>query len=301
MYDVAIIGGGPAGLAGALSLARSCKNVLLVDGGTPRNERAQYIGNFITQDRVTPMAFRAAAHDDLRAYRTVEIHSDAVAMRIDHADNALVLHVDSQIHVARSVLLATGLVDEPVPLYGAQALWGRSLFQCPYCHAFEHRGKTFGFLSPSAQDCEWAILLRAWTRSVIVFTNGAYTLSEEQRSRLTDACIHIEERQILGLEHDGECLETVQFMDGSVSWVKALFCRTEKRQVPVVESLGLEMTTEGYVRINENFQTSMKDVYAAGDLAAHYHGALAAAAAGNHAGHCINHDLTLDLVKRCLL
>jgi thioredoxin reductase len=90
-------------------------------------------------------------------------------------------------------------------------------------------------------------------------------------------------------------------MDGSVSWVKALFCRTEKRQVPVVESLGLEMTTEGYVRINENFQTSMKDVYAAGDLAAHYHGALAAAAAGNHAGHCINHDLTLDLVKRCLL
>lgn len=297
VYDVAIIGGGPAGLAAALALGRSRKRVMLVDGGTPRNARAQYIGGFITQDRIIPTAFRSTAHDDLRAYPTIDLHLNTVVERIDRAGSVFALHIGGVDHAARRVLLATGLIDEPLPLEGARDLWGRSLFQCPYCHAYEHRDRKLGFLSPSCDECDWSLLLRGWSRDVTVFTNGAYTVSAEHREKLGAAKIPIEEGRIIELLREGDQLHAVR-LEGSTIACDALFFRPQQRQVPVVAAMGLAMTADGHVCVDEDFKTSMPAVYAAGDLATHYHGALAAASAGNRAAHSINHELTVELVEQ---
>ena len=297
VYDVAIIGGGPAGLAAALALGRSRKRVMLIDGGTPRNARAQYIGGFITQDRIIPTAFRSTAHDDLRAYPTIDLHLNTVVERIDRAGSVFALHIGGVDHAARRVLLATGLIDEPLPLDGARDLWGRSLFQCPYCHAYEHRDRKLGFLSPSCDECDWSLLLRGWSRDVTVFTNGAYTVSAEHREKLGAAKIPIEEGRIIELLREGDQLHAVR-LEGSTIACDALFFRPQQRQVPVVAAMGLAMTADGHVCVDEDFKTSMPAVYAAGDLATHYHGALAAASAGNRAAHSINHELTVELVEQ---
>ena len=297
MYDVAIIGGGPAGLAAALALGRSCKSVLLVDGGTPRNERAQYIGGFITQDRVVPAAFRSTAHEDLRTYPTIDLHLNSLVTRIDRAGSALALHVGGIEHEARRVLLATGLVDEPLPLEGSRDLWGRSLFQCPYCHAYEHRDRKLGFLSPDCAECDWSFLLRGWSRNVTVFTNAAYAVSAEHREKLRAAKIPIEEGRVVELLREGDQLHAVRTEDATIV-CDALFFRPQQHHVPVVAEMGLAMTADGHVRVDEDFRTSMPGVYAAGDLASHYHGALAAASAGSQAAHSINHELTVELVEQ---
>ncbi len=297
VYDVAIIGGGPAGLAAALALGRSRKRVLLVDGGTPRNARAQYIGGFITQDRIVPTAFRSSAHDDLRAYPTIDLHLNTVVARIDRTGSMLALHVSGAEHVARRVLLATGLVDEPLPLEGGRDLWGRSLFQCPYCHAYEHRDRKLGFWSPDCDECDWSLLLRSWSRDVTVFTNSAYTVSAEHRAKLGAAKIKLEEGRIVELLREGDQLVAVRVEGASIA-CDALFFRPQQRQAPIVAALGLAMTDDGYVCVDADFKTSMPNVYAAGDLAMHYHGALAAASAGNQAGHSINHELTVELVEQ---
>ena len=297
MYDVAIVGGGPAGLAAALALGRSRKSVLLVDGGTPRNVRAQYIGGFITQDRIIPKAFRETAHDDLRVYPTIDLHLNTIVSRIDRAGNALALDVGGVEHAARRVLLATGLIDEPLALEGARDLWGRSLFQCPYCHAYEHRDRKLGFLSPSSADADWSLLLRSWSRDVTVFTDGAYELSPEQRAKLDTANVPIAEGRILELLREGDQLQAVR-VEGKTIACNALFFRPQQRQVPIVAGLGLALTDDGHVRVDEHFKTSMPGVYAAGDLASPYHGALAAASDGNKAAHSINHELTIELVEQ---
>ena len=307
MYDVAIIGGGPAGRAAALALGRSRKRVMLVDGGTPRNARARYIGGFITQDRIIPTAFRSTAHDDLRAYPTIDLHLNTVVTRIDRAGRVFTLPVGGVEHAARRVLLATGLIDEPLPLEGARDLWGRSLFQCPYCHAYEHRDRKFGFLAPTCDECDWSLLLRGWSSDVTVFTNGAYTISAEHRVKLGAAKIPIEEGRIIELLREGDQLHAIRVAGaggGSESTTIAcdvLFFRPQQRHAPVVAGMGLAMTADGHVRVDEDFKTSMPGVYAAGDLATHYHGALAAASAGNQAAHCINHELTVELVEQGLL
>lgn len=299
-YDVAIVGGGPAGLAAALALGRSRKRVLLVDGGTPRNDRAQYIGGFITQDRIAPTAFRGTAHEDLRAYPTVDLNLNGIVDSVSRAGTAFALHVGGVEHEARRVLLATGLIDEPLALDGSRDLWGRSLFQCPYCHAYEHRDRKIGFLAPSSDDCAWALLLRSWTRDVAVFTNGAYTVAPEHRVKLGAAGIPIHEGRVAELLRNGEHLHAVRTVDATIA-CEALFFRPQQHQVPVVAALGLALTADGHVRVDDDFKTSMAGVYAAGDLATHYHGALAAASAGNQAGHSINHELTVEMVEqRCL-
>ena len=297
VYDVAIIGGGPAGLAAALALGRSRKSVLLVDGGSPRNERAQYIGGFITQDRIIPTAFRGTAHDDLRAYPTIELHLNGIVDSVTRAGSMLTLHVGGVGHAARRLLLATGLIDDPLPLEGSRDLWGRSLFQCPYCHAYEHRDRKIGFLSPSCDECDWSFLLRSWSRDVTVFTNGAYTMSAEHRVKLGAANIAIYEGRVIELLRNGAQLHAVR-TDGATVSCDALFVRPQQRQVPVVAAMGLAMTADGHVRVDEDFRTSMPGVYAAGDLATHYHGALAAASAGNQAAHSINYELTVELVEQ---
>jgi thioredoxin reductase len=307
LYDVAIIGGGPAGLAAALVFGRSRKRVVLLDGGTPRNARAQYIGGFITQDRITPAAFRATAHDDLRAYPTIDLHLNTIALRIERgggierSTHSFTIGLAGTEIIARRVLLATGLVDEPLPLEGARDLWGRSLFQCPYCHAYEHRDKKLAFLAPNCDECDWSFLLRSWSHDVTVFTNGSYAMSAEHRTKLTEAGVLIEDARIVGLIHEGERLLAVRLEGERDVACDALFFRPQQRHAPIAAKMALALTLDGYIKVDENFRTSMPGIYAAGDLVTHYHGALAAASAGSQAAHCINRELTDELVARgCL-
>ena len=80
--DVVIVGGGPAGLAAALTLGRSRKRVLLCDAGSPRNAAAAHMQNFVTRDGTPPPESRRIAREQLQAYPNVAIE-DARVERID--------------------------------------------------------------------------------------------------------------------------------------------------------------------------------------------------------------------------
>lgn len=301
MIDVAIIGGGPAGLAAALVLGRSRKQVVLFDGGPPRNATASYIGGFITQDRVSPTAFRTTAHEDLRAYPTVDLHLNTIVDRVERAGAKFRILASGAEYLVRRVLLTTGLIDEPMPLPGSRELWGSSLFQCPYCHGYEVRDRALAFMSPAAGETEWCVLLRSWSRNVMVFTNGAFDPELPCRTLLEAAGIPIEERRITGLARQGRQLTGI-VVEGNVTIPRdVLFFRPVQKQTPVVSGLALALDDHGYVRVGEDHETSIPGIHAAGDLTTHYHGALAAAAAGSKAAHGINHSLTVELVGQGLL
>src|SRR4051794_13535687 len=78
-YDVAIVGGGPAGLSAALVLGRARRRVLVIDNGKPANAVSQGVGGLLGQTRVKPEELRAAGHEQLAAHPTVEVVHDEVA------------------------------------------------------------------------------------------------------------------------------------------------------------------------------------------------------------------------------
>jgi len=298
-YDVVIIGGGPAGLSGALALGRAVRRVLLVDGGAPRNAAAAAVHNFVTRDGVPPAEFRRIARAQLAPY-AVDF-AERVAVAVTGEPGRFEVTFEDGAVACRRVLVCVGMVDELLSMPGYRELWGASIFQCPYCHGWERRGRPWGVLADSPEMAAWASFLTAWTPDVTVFTSGAFALAEETRAELTRRGVKVEDRAIARLvpaansgqgEQGAEpALEAVELEGGERVPCEALLSRPPQRQTAFVQSLGLALDEAGFVAVNERMATSRPGIYAAGDLCTRMQSALGAASAGQLAASVLNHEL----------
>jgi thioredoxin reductase len=293
-FDVVIVGGGPAGLSAALNLGRARKRVLLCDAGPRRNAAAEHIHGFVTRDGATPAEFRRAGRQQLEPYPNIEAR-DAPVEEIRGEQGAFEVRLATGNVEARRILLCTGMIDELPDIDGLRDLWGRSIFQCPYCHGWEAQNRIFGFLAPDVDLVDFALFLRGWASDVTVLTDGRYTVPPELQMRLSSAGVRLEERRITRLSASGGHLDLVELAGGSPLRLDVLFARPPQRQVGLVQSLGLELDAGGYVRVDEHRQTSVPGIYAAGDLATPVQSALLAAASGFQAAAMLNHELTVEL------
>ncbi|APR84900.1 Thioredoxin reductase [Minicystis rosea] len=296
-YDVVIAGGGPAGLSAALVLGRARKRVLLCDAGPPRNAAAEQIHGFVTRDGTPPAEFRRIARAELAPYDSVEIR-DVRVERFDGERGSFRVHLEGGVVEARRVLLTVGMIDEIPDLPGYRELWGKSIAQCPYCHAWEVRDRRFGSIIPAAVWAEFPLFLKGWTNDVVVFTDGRFEVPEDMRARLSKAGIPIEERPIRAIlpTPDGHHLSAVELADGAQVPCDMLFARPPQRQTDLVMRAELALDEQGFVRVDDFKQTSRPGVYAAGDLTTMMQGALVGAAAGAQAAYRMNHELTLEHV-----
>jgi len=293
--DVAIVGGGPAGLAASLTFGRAKKRAVLFDAGqrqvdARRNARAHAIYNFVTRDGATPDAFRAEARAQLARYETVRLVDSGVD-RIEERDGLFVVESAAETVRARRVLLATGMIDEPIAIEGAKELWGHAIFQCPFCHGFEHVGVPWAVLMRDARSVDFALNLTGWTRDLTFLTHGA-PLDDVARARLDAARIVVDERRVEGFVGESHTMRAVRFADDAEIACGVLYAHPVQRQVPVVETLGLTKDEHGFVQVDPmRKETSRKGVFAAGDLASGMQSAIFGAAAGTHAAAFIVHEL----------
>jgi thioredoxin reductase len=303
-FDVAVIGAGPAGLAGSLALCRARKRVVLFDSWPPRNAAAAEVRGYVTQDGTPPAEIRSTALAQLARYDAFQFHEETRVVAIRRDGPRFSIDAGSHSVMARRVLLAVGLIDQLPDLPGYRELWGTSLFQCPYCHAWEVRDRAFGYLAPDPGCTEWALLLRAWTQDLVIFTNAAFAVDPALRHELTLAKIRLEERQVIALRVDRSRLAAVHLADDAEIEREVLFVRPKQRQTPLVhaliETLGLRLDAADLVH-TDNYQTSVRGMYAAGDMMTHEHGALVAAAEGARAAHALDGELTRELVLTGML
>ena len=302
-HDVVIAGGGPAGLSAALVLGRARKRVLLCDAGTPRNAAAVGVHNFVTRDGISPPDFRAAARSDLVAYPSVEtrdVRVVDVAPEAGRTPEERLLRVtleDGTTSLARRVLLATGVVDAPPEIPGLREAWGKSAFQCPYCHGWEVRDRPWGALATSDYLAGWALLLLGWTSQLAVFTDGR-ELGGEVTARLTRAGVRIATARIARAAPGAAPGGGMELATGERVPCEVLFAHPPQRPTPLVERLGLALDERGFASVDERKESSMPRVHVAGDASTMMQGAVIAAAAGTVAGVAMNHLLTLEDVER---
>lgn len=300
-YDVVIVGGGPAGLSAALALGRARRRVLLCDSGPRRNAAATHMQNFVTRDGIPPGEFRRLGEEQLTKYGTVELRS-ADVQEVTGTKGAFTLVVDGMRTEARRIILATGMIDEAVPIEGFRELWGHSVFQCPYCHGWELRERPWGYLARDAAALHFAVLLRSWSSQVTAFTNAAFEIEPPLRAHLEVTGVRIVTEPLARLRGEGKALKAVELVTGDVVTCEALFAHPPQKHVKVVQSLQLALDAEGFVRVDAmTRETSIPGVYAAGDLTTRAQGAIFAAATGTHAAGMLNHELIAELASHGLV
>ncbi|MBX7267078.1 NAD(P)/FAD-dependent oxidoreductase [Micromonospora sp. Llam7] len=171
-YDVVVVGGGAAGLAGAVALARARRTVLVVDAGQPRNAPAAGVHNYLGREGTPPAELVAAGRDEVAGYggQIVAGRVDAVA----RDGTGFVVTVDGGRAVrARRLLVTTGLVDELPEVPGLTERWGRDVLHCPYCHGWEARDRRIGVLATGPLAAHQAQLWRQWSPHVRLLLHDA--------------------------------------------------------------------------------------------------------------------------------
>lgn len=291
MYDVVIVGGGPAGLSAALVLGRCRRRVLLCDAGTPRNAAARALHGFLSRDGIPPKDLLRLGRDELLPYGIAVREARVTAVRPENGH--FVVSADTLEAVrARTILLATGVCDQLPPIPGLRECYGISLHHCPYCDGWEHRDEPLAVLGPGKSAGGLALSLKTWSSKVTLCTDGPARLTRLQRTQLDDHGITVRNERIVRIEHDaGRVREVVLEMDPAVACRGIFFSSTQTQQSEFARVLGCEFTRKGTVRTDHLGETCVPGVYVVGDASRDVQFVVVAAAEGAKAGVAINKAL----------
>jgi len=303
-YDVVVIGGGAAGLSGALALSRARRSVLVVDDGAPRNARADHVHNYLGREGATPAELLASGRAEVAGYggRFVEGRV-AGAERVD--DGFRVVLADGGSVGARRLLVTTGLVDELPDVPGVAELFGSDVLHCPYCHGWEVRDRPVGVLG-GPMGVHQALMWRQWTGDLTLFQHTGPAPTDEERKQLAARDIAVVTGVVQGLEVTDGRLTGVRLDTGDVVPREALVVAPRfTARADVLTSLGLETVPQemnghvvgSYVAADPTGATAVPGVWVAGNVADLRAQVIASAAAGLNAAAMLNADLITEDVR----
>ena len=294
-FDVIIVGGSYSGLAAGMALGRALKKVLIIDNGKPCNRQTPFSHNFLTNDGKSPTEITALANLQLRRYETVEFYNGLATSGIK-TNNGFEIHVASgETFATKELIFATGIRDVMPDIDGFAACWGISVLHCPYCHGYEVRNEVTGLLGNGEFGFDLARLISNWTNDLTLFTNGTSTLTVQQAEKLAKHRIEIVEREIERLEHINGHLKNIIFRDGTKSSINAIYAPIPFEQHCIIpESLGCELSDEGYIKIDSSQETTVKGVYACGDNVTRMRTVANAVGMGTTAGMAVSKKMIFE-------
>jgi thioredoxin reductase len=286
-FDVAIAGGGPAGLAAALVLGRMRRRVLLLDADDPAHAVSEGVHGLFGHDGTPPLELRRIAREQLGGYPSVTVRMVAVEEARPAARGFTVLAGDMRSE-GDVLLLATGMGCELPPIQGITEVWARGAYHCPYCHGWEVRDRPIAVYGTGAAHL--ALLLTSLSDDIVLLTDGG-ELDPEDAQRLASAGVAIRDDPVARVEADDGRLARIVFADGAIDARPALFLVPNFTRSPIPAQLGCELDESGAVVIDEDGRTSIAGVYAAGDATTDRKAAVLAAAAGSRAAYAIHAGL----------
>ena len=298
MFDVIIIGAGPAGLTAGIILGRCRRKVLICDSGSYRNSRSKGLHFFLTREGIAPSEFLRLGREELKKYPTVEYRNGTV-LDAKCIDSGFEIHLKNEgTEQTRKLLLATGIKDLLPEIPGVKEYYGKSIFHCPYCDGWEVRDYPMAIYGRGQRGKGLALELTAWSKNLLLCTDGPSELDDEALQKLQANGIQLIEKRIRGLEGRDGNLEAILFEDGSRAPRRAMFFSLGQRQgsdLPV--RFGCDFNPKSAVRTGKHEETHIRGLYIAGDASEAVQFAVVAAAEGAQAAFSIHQELLEEDLK----
>lgn len=308
--DVVVIGGGAAGLAGAVALARSRRSVLVIDAGEPRNAPAEGVHNFLTREGMPPAALLAIGRAEVTGYggqvisgRVTDVSRNAEGMgfTIRLADGSEVQ--------ARRILVASGAADVLPDIPGLAERWGLDVLHCPFCHGWESRDRAIGILGTGPMAVHATLLWRQISPDVTLFLHTAPPLTPEQAEQLAALNVPVVEGNVAELVITSDHLTGVRMGSGDVILREIVVAGSVvQAHTDFLDGLGLTTTPlelggqilATRLEPGQSGSTDVPGVWIAGNVADPMGQVIGSAADGLRAGAAINMDLITEDTARAV-
>ncbi|WP_426247450.1 NAD(P)/FAD-dependent oxidoreductase [Nocardioides sp. LHG3406-4] len=300
-YDVIIIGGGAAGLAGATTLARARRSVLVIDSGRPRNAPAAGVHNYLAREGMAPLELLATGRDELASYGG-SVRVATVRDAAGDAESGFTVRLEDGATLrARRLLVTTGLVDELPDLPGLAEHWGSAVLHCPYCHGWEVRDRKIAVLGSSPLSWHQALMWSQWTKDLTFVLHDQPEPDADQARMLATRGVRVVKGRVDRVAEEGGRLSGL-VVDGEVVPAEAVVVAGFMRaRSEVLSSLGLhpadfrmgEHVVATHIPAEPTGLTSVPGVYVAGNVTNPGAQVIASAAAGMMAGASINMELIM--------
>jgi thioredoxin reductase (NADPH) len=269
LIDCAIVGGGPAGLTAAIYLARFRLRIRLIDGGDSRaawipisHNHAGYPEGISGVDLLTRMREQAERY----GVHIVPGQCDA----LEHAEDGFMVHGPGTMFNARTILLATGVVNHRPPgiddAFHADALARGLLRYCPVCDGYEVTDRDVAVIGTGTRGYKEAIFLRGYTKSIaLIAPEGTHDLDEEARIALIDAGVDIVADPAAGYRIAGDRI-AVRIGSGERDFDSLYPALGSKIRSDLMLPLGADLGEDGCVVVDRHQRTEIAGLYAAGDV-----------------------------------
>ncbi len=288
LYDVIIIGAGPAGYTAAIYAARANLKVLCFEGWQPGGQltTTTTVENFPGFEKgIDGQQLMKEMKGQAAVFGTEYITKDVT--RVDFSRHPSKVYVGDDEYEARSVIIATGAKPRKLGLESEERLWAKGVSSCATCDGFFYREKTVAVIGGGDSAMEEANFLTKFATKVYLINRSENfkaskimydrASSNEKIEILTNKVVEevLGEEKVTGLK-----LKDTQSGENSEVSLDGMFLAIG--HIPVTELFGeIEKDELGYIIHKENTMTNLRGVFAAGDCVDHrYRQAVTAAAMG---------------------
>ena len=268
--DCLIIGGGPAGLTAAIYLARFHLDILVVDGGKSRaswipctRNHAGYPDGIAGKDLLQQMREQACKYG-------AKIESEYVTkLERDEQSGLFTATWGSGSAVAKSVLLATGVTNRRPPMdedLHDDALARGLVRYCPICDGYEVTDKKVGVIGSDSHGVAEAMFIRSYTDDVtLIAPDTVLELGAEDQRKLEEARIESVDGPAQAVAIHGDCI-VVDTAEGHYAFDSIYPALGSDTHTQLGEMVGAKLAEDGCFLCDSHQRTSVRGLYAAGDV-----------------------------------